>query len=118
MILSSWEAIRKSGVPQVGGKAWNLAQLAHCGFTVPDGMAIGAEGYRNWLTASGLEKELLATVQRPGMTPESLSAITQRLADTPTGLDLSSMPDGPLAVRSSAPQEDTADASFAGIHAS
>lgn len=114
MILNNWAAIRLAGPQQVGGKAWNLAHLACYGFAVPEGMAIGAESYRQWLAGSGLGVELLAAVGQP----QVLAAVTARLAEIPTGLDLSGLPGGPLAVRSSAPQEDSASASFAGIHTS
>ncbi len=114
MILCNWESIRQAGAAQVGGKAWNLARLTRYGFQVPQGQVIPAESYRQWLDHSGLESALLAAVDEP----ERLSALTAKLADIPTGLDLSTLPKGPLAVRSSAPEEDSAKASFAGIHTS
>lgn len=114
MSLADWEAILQAGPREIGGKAWHLARLVRFGFNVPDGQAVGVESYRQWLAGSGLEAELLAAVQQP----EALAAVTARLADLPTGLDLSRLPEGPLVVRSSAPQEDSANASFAGIHTS
>jgi phosphoenolpyruvate synthase/pyruvate phosphate dikinase len=85
MILSDWGAIRQAGPNRVGGKAWNLARLAGYGFNIPAGEVIGVEHYRQWLAGSGLESELLAAVRQP----ESLEAVVARLADIPTGLDLS-----------------------------
>ncbi len=116
-ILEGWEAIRQAAPQQVGGKAWNLARLARYGFDVPSGWAISVDACRRWLGASGLESALLAAARQPlERRPAALAEVTARLAALPTGLDLAAIPEGPLAVRSSAPQEDSAAASFAGIH--
>jgi pyruvate,water dikinase len=114
MILLNWEAIWQAGPQQAGGKAWNLARLARYGFKVPAGVVIPVGSYHQWLQSTGLEQALLAALSRPG----ELTAITAKLDETPSGLELSKLPQCPLAVRSSAPQEDSADASFAGIHTS
>jgi len=34
-VLSDWTAIAQAGAAEVGGKAWQLAQLAQLGFAVP-----------------------------------------------------------------------------------
>jgi pyruvate,water dikinase len=114
MMLFHWEAIWQAGPTRVGGKAWHLARLARYGFNVPAGIVIPVAGYSQWLKKTGLEKALLAARHQP----EVLAAMTTQLAEIPSGLDLSKLPLGALAVRSSAPQEDSANASFAGIHAS
>jgi pyruvate,water dikinase len=113
-LLNGWESILQAGQQQVGGKAWNLARLARYRFPVPAGVVIPSECYRQWLHASGLEAELLASTDRP----DSLTGLCAKLNEQPLQLDLAVLPDGPLAVRSSAPQEDSTEASFAGIHAS
>ncbi len=119
MILRDWEAIRLAGSQQVGGKAWNLARLARYGMNVPLGQAISVAAYRQWLAGSGLETELLAAArQAESERATALAAVTTRLAAIPTGLDLVGLAESPLAVRSSAPQEDSVNASFAGIHTS
>ncbi|GAA5787484.1 PEP/pyruvate-binding domain-containing protein [Chitiniphilus shinanonensis] len=128
-LLSDWPAILAAGAAEAGGKAWTLARLARYGFPVPDGMVLPVAVYRAWLDRSGLARELHAaaalhdaeriaalTALRPRLLarrPDDsvLAALRQRLASPPWR-------DGALAVRSSAPQEDGADASFAGIHAS
>jgi rifampicin phosphotransferase len=112
MILHEREAILQAGPQQVGGKAWNLARLAQYGFNVPELVAIDVSAYRQWLEGSGFKTALLAA------RPEELAGVCASLAQVPTGLDLPALPEGPLAVRSSAPQEDSANASFAGIHTS
>lgn len=119
MILTDWEAIRAAGSGNVGGKAWNLARLARYGFAVPAGQAIPVAAYRQWLEGSGLEAELIAAAGVPeGERAAAIAAVTGKLAALPTNLDLSAIPACALAVRSSAPQEDSTTASFAGIHTS
>jgi len=119
MMLGDWQSIREAGAELVGGKAWNLARLARYGLNVPAGAAIPVTAYRQWLAASGSEADLLNAASQAGNGRDAaLGAITARLSGIPTGLDLSGLPKEPLAVRSSAPQEDSARASFAGIHTS
>ena len=114
MTLSHWETIRASGPRQVGGKAWNMARLVRYGFNVPAGVVVPVEEYRRWLQSSGLENELLEALHLP----EKRTTIITKLQSCPIDIDLTALPDGPLAIRSSAPQEDSANASFAGIHTS
>ncbi|MEJ2464026.1 MAG: PEP/pyruvate-binding domain-containing protein [Candidatus Thiodiazotropha sp.] len=119
MILHDWEAIRQAGPQQVGGKAWNLARLARYGMNLPSGQAIGVSAYRQWLDSSGLETELLVAAHEEEEERSTvLAEVVARLADIPTGLDLAGLAEVPWAVRSSAPQEDSSSASFAGIHTS
>ena len=119
MMLSGWKSILEAGLTHVGGKAWNLARLARYGFAIPAGQAIPATAYRQWLAASRLEPELIAAAEQPDdQRAAALAAVTARLAEIPSGVDLSVLAGGPLAVRSSALQEDAATTSFAGIHIS
>lgn len=118
-LLHDWETIREAGPQRVGGKAWNLARLNRYGLDVPQGSAITVTAYRHWLDASGLENELLAASQlQEDERTSALAQVTAKLANIPTGIDPMEFPEGQLAVRSSAPQEDSASASFAGIHTS
>lgn len=112
VLHQGWQAIHQAGPHQVGGKAWNLARLKRYGFSVPELFAIDAAAYRDWLDSSGLEAELLVA----GTEPEALAKVIAKLQAFPIALHLAELPDGPLAVRSSAPQEDSNNASFAGIH--
>ena len=80
-----------------GGKGWQLAMMARMGVPVPDGFVLSAQASRERAADGDL----------------SPSARHLRQALEARGwLDL------PLALRSSAPQEDSAGASFAGIHLS
>ncbi|CCH31455.1 PEP/pyruvate-binding domain-containing protein [Actinosynnema sp. NPDC047251] len=75
----------------VGGKGASLARLVRAGLPVPDGFHVTTHAYR--LADEGRE-----------MPPEVEAAI------------LAALPEGPLAVRSSATAEDLPDLSFAGQH--
>ncbi|MES9980682.1 MAG: PEP/pyruvate-binding domain-containing protein, partial [Candidatus Thiodiazotropha sp. 6PLUC5] len=119
MIINSWEAILQAGAEQVGGKAWQLARLYRYGFKIPPGQVVSVEAYRRWLDNSKLELELLKAARSPqDVRAEALAEVTDRLIHLPTGVELKSLANSPMAVRSSAPQEDSTRASFAGIHAS
>lgn len=75
----------------VGGKARNLGLMHGLGLPVPAGLVISAPSLRNGFTAA-LQQDLVDDLERRGW------------------LEL------PLAVRSSAPQEDSGELSFAGIY--
>jgi pyruvate,water dikinase len=78
----------------IGGKAHTLRLLADAGFLVPDGYVIDAATLARWV---------------PGSPPPAEVAAEARRAVTELG-------EGPLAVRSSAIDEDDAAASFAGVY--
>lgn len=94
-LLLDWPSAAAQGPAAAGGKGWQLAQL---GVPVPDGFVIHANASRG---------------RRAGEpVPHALrDALTRELA-------LRDWETTPLAVRSSAPQEDSTQASFAGIHLS
>ena len=87
----------------VGTKAYNLARLVRAGFAVPPAIVVTAPAFARW--AALLD-------QQPG----------REMSDAPIPPDVeqeifaavATLPDGPLAVRSSATAEDLAEASFAG----
>ena len=88
---------RRRPAALAGGKGWQLAMMARMGVPVPDGFVLSAQASRERAADGDL----------------SPSARQLRQALEARGwLDL------PLALRSSAPQEDSAGASFAGIHLS
>jgi pyruvate,water dikinase len=118
----------------IGGKASKLAKLARADFRVPDGFCITAEAYEHFLSASNIASVIRmelgrkpfgsmrweeiwdtalrirnAFVSRPLPTPvrQAVSAATVEL-----GINKA------YAVRSSAPEEDSAARSFAGLHES
>lgn len=81
-------------VDTIGGKAASLVRLHRIGFNVPRGICLTTAAYREWASA-GLTTEALRTA----------------ICDAFRALR------PPLAVRSSSPAEDLAEASFAGQYA-
>lgn len=125
-ICADWPAILAAGAERVGGKAWTLARLDALDFPVPPGLAIPVEAARAWLDGSGLRDELLRACAAGD--ESGLAQLHDRLLPHPpdpalldaleAALDTPAWRGQALAVRSSSPQEDTAAASFAGIHRS
>lgn len=86
-----------------GGKAANLARLIRGGFAVPDGFCLSVDWCRRHLeSVPGGEPSRIASTPMPGPMRRRLLAAYHRLGG------------GPVAVRSSATTEDSAEASFAG----
>lgn len=131
----SFETAHNAGAAAVGGKGWNTARLAHFGFRIPAGCAVTVAAYWDFLTQNGLLAEVVALgaltadeaageaaaerlqalrgrIEAGTLPPELLPQVREQLAAAGVG------PEAPLAVRSSATAEDSATASFAGIHRS
>lgn len=113
---------------KVGGKAANLSALIAGGFSVPGGVVVTVDAYRQFISQNGLNEAIdvaldacdlndercLATcsdrIKTMVLTPRMDDAWCKRVCDALTSID-----DGALwAVRSSAEAEDTEEASFAG----
>jgi rifampicin phosphotransferase len=116
---------------KVGGKATGLGVLLQHGFAVPQGFVVTTGAYRDWVESAGLADELNAIMAGAGglQADREASAKIQALferAELPPGVrdqiasayealrDTATEDDPPVAVRSSATAEDTAEASFAG----
>jgi phosphohistidine swiveling domain-containing protein len=120
--------------PFIGGKASKLAQLAQAGFRVPDGFSVTTQAYESFMERQNLARlirmelgrkpfesmrweEVWDTALRirsaflsapvPPAVAEAIAAAVQKLGSEKA-----------LAVRSSAPGEDSALRSFAGLHES
>lgn len=115
-ILPDWPAILAAGPALAGAKAWHLARLAHYGFPVPPGWVI---------TAAEVENEPGTGEADAAFLTQITAQITAKLAQTiphaqlPWRAARGPAPrwgEIPLAVRSSAPEEDGVTSSFAGIH--
>jgi len=118
----------------IGSKAANLARLAGAGFRVPRGFCITADAYQRFLKKGDLQSTIHMELGRKAF--ESLrweevwdAALRIRSAFLRTAVPrkvaraiataLAEMPvANAVAVRSSAPGEDTARSSFAGLHES
>jgi hypothetical protein len=118
---------RDSDAELVGGKAASLSALTRAGFPVPAGFAVTTRAYREALGGAVVERiarELDALAPGDVRALEDCSARLRALVETtpvPAPLDAAIRAayralgeDVPVAVRSSATAEDSADASFAG----
>jgi phosphohistidine swiveling domain-containing protein len=118
----------------VGGKACKLAQLASSGFRVPDGFCITVRAYERFLFGNRLDKIIAAELGRKpfeSMRWEEIwdsalrirsmftgEAMPAEIADAVSGMLGRMGAETVVAVRSSAPGEDSAHRSFAGLHES
>ncbi|MEJ2070751.1 MAG: PEP/pyruvate-binding domain-containing protein [Syntrophobacterales bacterium] len=117
----------------VGGKGFSLAVLAQQGLRVPATLVVTTRAYEHFVSATGLKGRLLLELRRKNfkdlrweeMWDASLRIrhlfLNQRLpADLDASLREALAPHLPerCVVRSSAPGEDSRQASFAGLHAS
>lgn len=123
----AWFAdVGATDAPTVGGKGANLGELVRAGFPVPPGFVLPAQAYLRAVHEAGLGDELAAPVVGDDL--EELEAVAQRrqqrVGTMPLPADLRDavlegyrrLGAGPVAVRSSATGEDSADASFAGVN--
>ncbi|MCP4228128.1 MAG: phosphoenolpyruvate synthase [Actinomycetia bacterium] len=122
-------SLGRADVGTAGGKGANLGEMIAAGFPVPDGFVITAAAYLDALDQAGIRRGLQAIeaeaatadpgrlnelaaqgrdlILDKGLPPAMAEAITASYA---------SLGAGPVAVRSSATAEDTADTSFAGMN--
>lgn len=116
--------------PSVGGKGANLGELIRGGFPVPGGFVVTKEAYLAAVDAAGLRDELAAHALPPAGIPEDellalADVLRAKVSQVPMPPGIVTQigaayeelgDDRRVAVRSSAPAEDAADTSFAGIH--
>lgn len=114
--------------PQVGGKARGLGGLIRFGFDVPAGFAITTTAYEESISSAGIEQRIIDLVDGADTHEAQREASEQIRALFTTDImggdvaeeislayrELGPGGDLPVAVRSSATAEDTAEASFAG----
>ena len=131
--LLNWTDALEAGPNMVGGKAWNLGRLSRYGFDVPVGGVIPVSVYKDFIAYNQLETEITditRTVSLDNIHTDrvkmQIEQINQKIRHTEFSKDFVSALQGelsgyqllntPVAVRSSATFEDSAKASFAGIH--
>lgn len=124
MTVLSFAELGRSDVPVAGGKGASLGELLRAGIRVPDGFVVTTTAFRTAVGAMGLGErvaaldagvdltgpcaELRAVVESAPLPDDIAAAVT-------TGYETLAGPDQPVAVRSSATSEDSAEASFAGL---
>ncbi len=137
-LVRPFERLRSDDVAYAGGKGANLGELTAAGLPVPDGFVIGAPAYAEFCAQTGLRERLSAMLD--GVDVEDTAALRAAASaarglfdETPipaplareilanyarltAGADAEDDGPVPVAVRSSATAEDTADTSFAGMN--
>ncbi len=118
----------------VGGKAAKLAQLARAGFRVPGGFFVTVQAYEHFVESQGLARLVRMELGRKPFASMRWEEVWDVALRIRSAFLASPVPDAlaqaiaaaveqlgsakPLAVRSSAPGEDSASRSFAGLHES
>ncbi|AQR94610.1 PEP/pyruvate-binding domain-containing protein [Clostridium saccharoperbutylacetonicum] len=129
----TWKEAFKSDASLVGGKGWNLGRLDRYGFSVPQGVVLIAKAYDEYIKYNQFDKVIsnlssiihlnnldegnvkdgLDQLRKKIMNGSMPPAIVEELSGL---LNSSGKLKKSWAVRSSAVAEDSAKASFAGIH--
>ncbi len=119
---------------QVGGKSLALAAMARDRMNVPDAACITAEVYTDYVTSTGLSERILLELNRKNFEEmrweemwDASLRIRNMFLNTPIPVGLSAIlrdaierrfKGKAVVIRSSAPGEDSARTSFAGLHES
>ena len=131
--MRRFSELRKDDVDYAGGKGANLGELTAAGVPVPPGFVVGAPAYAAFCEETGLRARLAELLE--GIDVEDNAALSDAAARARALFDETAMPEWlervirdaygeladaggqtPVAVRSSATAEDTAEASFAGMN--
>jgi pyruvate,water dikinase len=124
--IISIDSIEPPQIQQVGGKGASLIRLTQAGFNVPGGFVLSVEFFNDWISqvivSDAWQQMLLADpldlVTFTGKC-RHLKAYAESLEFTSKQLHLvnqSIRKDSAYAVRSSSPEEDLVDSSFAGLY--
>ena len=132
--IISAEHIRPADGPRVGGKGLVLALLAKGGFTVPKTLCVTRETYQEYVSRTGLRERILLELNRKAFQDmrweeiwDCATRIRNMFLRKPIPDEISNQQkeaiqttfaDKAVVVRSSAPEEDDAASSFAGLHES
>ncbi len=132
--ILSPENIQQVDRQQTGGKGYALALLVKGGFTVPKTFCITSDTYHEFVAQTGLRERILLELNRKSfnaMRWEEIwdcatrirnmflrKSIPSEIEEALTNLIQAQFEGKSVVVRSSAPDEDAASASFAGLHES
>ena len=128
------EEIQDEDRRRVGGKGYALSLLARNGFLIPETLCITSDAYHVYVDRTGLRERVQLELHRKDfkeMRWEEIwdcatrirnmflrKKVPKDMAQNLTAVLQPRFKDNPVAIRSSAPEEDTAKASFAGLHES
>ncbi len=128
------ENIREHDGQRVGGKGYALALLARGGFAVPKTLCVTSETYQTYVARTGLRERILLELNRKAFKDmrweeiwDCATRIRNMFLRKPIPSDMASslketihaaFEGKAVVVRSSAPEEDDAASSFAGLHES
>ena len=120
--------------PRVGAKCYALAMMARNGFRIPEAVCVTTDAYDQYVGSSGLRERILLELSRKDFKDmrweeiwDAALRIRSMFLNKPLPGDLHTslkaflqnrFGDRSVVVRSSAPGEDSAGASFAGLHES
>jgi pyruvate, water dikinase len=132
-LVRSFAQLGREDVQFAGGKGANLGELTRAGLPVPEGFVVGAPAYAAFCAESGLRERLAELLDDVDV--EDTVALQAASVAAREMVDATPMPkalqreirsryeqlvgedaEGPVAVRSSATAEDTAETSFAGMN--
>jgi pyruvate,water dikinase len=128
------EEIQSGDRSRVGGKGYALSQLARRGFNIPRTVCVTSDLYQEYVLNTGLRERILLELHRKDFKEmrweeiwDCATRIRNMFLSKPFPDDLANEIRSPIgdrfrdksvAVRSSAPEEDDARSSFAGLHES
>jgi len=132
--ILSTEEIHPGNRQRVGGKGHALSLLTKGGFKIPNTICITSDAYHAYVNGSGLRERILMELHRKEFKEmrweeiwDCATRIRNLFLTKPLPPDLvqsirehidERFKDRPVAIRSSAPEEDDARSSFAGLHES
>jgi len=131
--VRAFAQLSHADVAYAGGKGANLGELTAAGFPVPPGFVVGAPSYAAFCDGGALRERV--TDRLRDLDVDDTEALTEATAEVRKMVDSEPIPavveeriraayaelvgddeNAPVAVRSSATAEDTAEASFAGMN--
>lgn len=122
-LLIPLNQIQADQTGSTGHKAYNLSRLMRMGVTVPVGSCLSSQAYEQHIRDNGLEQAIQETVNETGAEQaQTLARLRDMITTAPLADEIQALivhayerlPEGTVAVRSSATAEDSPTQSFAG----